>query len=34
VDCGNDAVDDVVDVGVIAARGAVAEDWEWFALCN
>ena len=30
VDGGNDAVDDVVDVGVIAACSSVAEDWDWF----
>src|SRR5690349_19016603 len=27
-----DAVDNVVDVGVIATRGAVTKDWYWFLL--
>ena len=34
IDGGHDAVDDVVDVGVIAARGAVAEDGDWFTLAD
>ena len=32
MDRSHDAVDDVVDVGVITARCAVAEDGDWFTL--
>jgi hypothetical protein len=31
INSGDDAIDDVVNVSVVAARRAVAEDRDWFA---